>query len=91
MRTTLFRALRNFYLSGHGDCRIGELLELDDNQARELVALGDTVEPVSAKDRRRVVIGRGRVEWEAPKETPPERVRLVGAIGGTDRWPPTAA
>jgi hypothetical protein len=88
---TTFRCLRNFYFAGRGDCRVGELLELNDDQARELVALGG---PVSAKDCRRVVAGPNRIEWESPADTrrrQDEGATRLRAVGTMDSRRPIAA
>ncbi len=68
---TKFRCLRNFRFAGHGDFRVGEILELNDAQARELVALGDAVEPVDPKDRKRIVVGEKRIKWKRPADQKP--------------------
>lgn len=66
---TKFISLRNFWCASHGDVRLGDVLDLTDAEARVLVALGDTVEPVAAEDRKRIVTGSPRIQWETtPKE-----------------------
>ena len=77
--TTRFLALRNFLFAGR-DVRAGEVLELDDDQARELIWMRGTIEPVDARDRARV-LERSMIEWQAPEDAKRERAR----IGRRDR------
>jgi len=75
---TKFRAVRSFVFAGR-DVAVGEVLLLDDDQARELVELGGTIEPVEPRDKGRVVT-RPRLEW-GPSPLPEDVVRDRKRIG----------
>lgn len=76
---TKFRAVRNFLRRPGEDVTTGTMLELDDREAAELVALR-AVEPLEARDRKRVIQHDG-VTWAKVAEAPPlETPRAVGAF-----------
>ena len=57
---TRFRALRNFLRPPGVDVVVGDVLELDDEEAALFVSMAGTIEPVDARDRQRVVCAEPR-------------------------------
>ena len=75
MTTTKFRCLRRFRAWGV-DYAEGQVVELTDDQARELIWMPGTIEPADKADCRRVVPACPGVTWGAPEAVPTGAVVL---------------
>lgn len=77
---TRFKAIRNFLRRPGETVMAGDVLTLDDTEASLLVNLR-CVEPIDARDRKRVVSGNDAVQWQLVAQAEPiARVQPVGAF-----------
>ena len=78
---TQFRCLRGFRFEGVDHAQ-GALLDLSDDQARSLIWMANTIEPILARDRQRVK-ATPACTWESPEEA--KHSSIVGRLFGTVR------